>query len=52
METKELIEFLRSCGEKTCSECPDIECCTGPSWLLLKAAERIEELENGGSERL
>jgi hypothetical protein len=45
METKELIEFLRSCGKRGCDCCPDVECCTGPGWLMLKAAERLEELE-------
>lgn len=45
METKELIEFLRSCGKRGCEDCPDVECCTGPGWLMLKAAERLEELE-------
>ena len=39
METKELIEFLRSCGKRGCECCPDVECCTGPGWLMLKAAE-------------
>jgi hypothetical protein len=42
METKELIEQLRSCGEKNCPMCEDVESCVGPSWLLLKAAERLE----------
>jgi hypothetical protein len=45
METKELIEQLRHCGERCCDNCPDIESCVGPSWLLLKAAEKIEELQ-------
>ena len=44
METKELIEQLKSCGEKLCPSCPDIECCIGPNWLLRKAAEKLEEL--------
>ena len=44
METKELIELLRSRGEKNCSECPDIEECAGPCWLLRKAADKLEEL--------
>ena len=44
METKELIEWLKSCGKKNCAVCPEIEECTGPSWLLLQAAERLEEL--------
>ena len=44
METKELIDLLRSCGNKNCAECEDIESCIGPNWLLLKAAERLEEL--------
>ena len=48
METKELIEFLRSCGERGCAECPDVEICTGPGWLLKKAAERLEEFERNG----
>ena len=47
METKELIEQLKSCGERGCENCHDIEECTGPSWLLLKAAERLEELSTG-----
>ena len=42
METKALIELLRSCGERNCPVCPDVESCAGPSWLLLKAAERLE----------
>lgn len=42
METKELIEFLRSCGKRGCEECQDVECCTGPGWLMLKAADRLE----------
>lgn len=44
METKELIELLKSCAEKDCSTCPDIEVCVGPGWLLRKAAEKLEEL--------
>ena len=44
METKELIELLKSCAEKDCSTCPDIEQCVGPGWLLRKAAEKLEEL--------
>ena len=48
METKELIEQLKSCGERRCGDCPDIECCIGPNWLLRKAAECIEELHNSG----
>lgn len=44
METKELIEWLKSCAEKNCAVCPEIEECVGPRWLLLKAAERLEEL--------
>lgn len=50
METKELIEFLKRCGERGCEECPDVECCIGSGWLMLKAAERLEELENGERE--
>ena len=46
METKELIEQLRSCGERGCENCPDIEECVGPAWLLRKADERLEELNN------
>ena len=42
METKELIEQLKSCAEKNCAVCPDIEECVGPAWLLKKAAERID----------
>ena len=44
MTTKELIELLRSCAEKNCPMCPDIEECAGPSWLLRKAAEKLEEI--------
>lgn len=44
MKTEELIELLRSCAEKNCPVCPDIEECTGPSWLLRKAADKLEEL--------
>lgn len=44
METKELIEWLKSCAERKCPQCPDVEECAGPSWLLQKAAERLEEL--------
>lgn len=47
MNTKELIEQLRHCGEQGCAECPDIEICTGPGWLMLKAAELLEELRKG-----
>ena len=43
METKELIEWLKSCAEKNCAVCPEIEECVGPSWLLRKAAERLGE---------
>ena len=43
METKELIEILKSCGERSCGECPDIDECVGPNWLLRKAAESLEE---------
>ena len=45
METKELIEQLKSCGDRSCGECQDIECCIGPNWLLRKAAEKLEELD-------
>ena len=48
METKELIEFLRSCGKRGCADCPDVECCTGPGLLMLKAADRLEELTEKG----
>ena len=44
MKTEELIEWLRSCAEKNCPMCPDVESCTGPSWLLCKAADKLEEL--------
>lgn len=44
METKELIEQLKSCAEKHCPMCEDVESCVGPSWLLRKAAEKLEEL--------
>ena len=50
METKKLIELLKSCGERDCGRCPEIECCIGPNWLLLKAAERLEELDKKGFE--
>ena len=49
METKELIEWLRSCAEKNCPMCKDVESCTGPSWLLRKAADRLEELTEKGN---
>ena len=48
METKELIEWLKSCAKRNCPNCPDVEFCTGPSWLLQKAAERLEELTEKG----
>lgn len=44
METKELIEWLKICADRKCPNCPDVESCAGPSWLLQKAAERLEEL--------
>ena len=44
MTTEELIELLKSCAEKNCPLCPDIEACAGPSWLLRKAAEKLEEI--------
>ncbi len=44
METEELIEQLKSCAEKNCAVCPEIEECVGPAYLLRKAAEKIEEL--------
>lgn len=44
METKELIGLLKSCAEKNCAVCPEIEECVGPAWLLRKAAEKLEEL--------
>ena len=50
MTTEELIELLKSCSEKNCMECPDIEECTGPSWLLRKAAEKLEEFSSKGME--
>lgn len=40
---KELIEMLRKCGERSCTDCPDIEECTGPGYLMLKAAEELEK---------
>ena len=46
METKELIEQLRACGERYCGDCPDIESCVGPNWLLQKAADALDELHN------
>ena len=42
MKTEELIEWLKSCAEKNCPMCPDVESCTGPSLLLRKAAEWLE----------
>ena len=47
IETKELIEQLRECGNRVCAECPYVEECVGPGWLMLKAAERLEELRKG-----
>lgn len=44
MEAKELIAQLKVCGERGCENCHDIEHCTGPNWLLLKAAERLENM--------
>lgn len=41
----ELIEMLRSCGNKYCADCPEIEECAGPNYLLLKAAEELEKSE-------
>ena len=51
METKELIEWLKSCAEKNCAVCPEIEECVGPAYLLQKAADALEEL-SGGREAL
>ena len=42
METKELVEQLKSCAEKHCPMCEDAESCIGPSWLLRKAADALE----------
>ena len=50
METRELIAWLNSCAEKNCPVCPEIEECVGPSWLLQKAAERLEEIIMDGME--
>ena len=47
---KELIEMLRSCGNKYCADCPEIEECAGPNYLLLKAAEELEKLLGGVSD--
>lgn len=47
METKELIELLKSCGERDCGRCPELEECVGPAWLLRKAAEMLEEQSVG-----
>lgn len=44
METKELIEQLRSCGTRNCPECPEVESCTGPSVIMRKAAECLDKL--------
>lgn len=41
MKTEELIDLLRGCAEKNCPVCSDIESCTGPSWLLRKAADEL-----------
>ena len=41
---KELIEMLRSCGNKYCADCPDVEECAGPGYLMLKAAEALEKI--------
>lgn len=41
----ELIEMLRSCGNKYCADCPDVEECAGPGYLMLKAAEELERLK-------
>ena len=49
METKELIEQLKSCAEKNCAVCPEIEECVGPAWLMQKAAEKLEELSPGAA---
>ena len=46
METKELIGWLKSCAEKNCAVCPEIEECVGPAYLLQKAADALEELQN------
>ena len=43
METKELIGLLKSCAEKNCAVCPEIEECVGPAW-------RLEELDKKGFE--
>jgi hypothetical protein len=48
IETKDLIELLKDCAEKNCPVCPDIEECVGPSWLLRKAADRLEEIVSNG----
>ena len=42
LETKNLIDMLKSCGERDCFECPEIEYCVGPNWLLKKAADALE----------
>ena len=49
METKELIDLLKSCAEKNCAVCHDIESCVGAAWLLLKAAERLEAFEKASA---
>ena len=51
MTTEELIELLKSCAKKNCPVCPDVEECVGPSWLLRKAAEKIEELIASGDKK-
>lgn len=45
METKELIAQLRSCGERNCPDCPEIESCIGPGVIMREAAESLEKLE-------
>ena len=49
MTTEDLIEQLKSCGERSCGSCPDIECCIGPNWLLRKAADKLEEFASNGT---
>lgn len=48
-ETQDLIDQLRHCADVGCAECPDIEICAGCGWLMLKAAERLEELNGNKS---
>ena len=43
----ELIKMLRICGDRCGADCPEIEECPGPGYLMLKAAEALEKLSGG-----